>query len=100
MKASVRERLLARPSTKGTFNLSAIDPSKTPGTSKSKAARELPKDAEKLAGLQERLYAEGKRSLLLVLQGMDASGKDGTVSENKSGMWPAITSVSAGALPL
>ncbi|MBX3322084.1 MAG: polyphosphate kinase 2 family protein [Phycisphaeraceae bacterium] len=28
--------------------------------------------------LQERLYAEGKRSMLIVLQGMDASGKDGT----------------------
>ena len=36
-------------------------------------------DQEKLRQLQERLYAEGKRSLLLVLQGMDTSGKDGTI---------------------
>ena len=33
----------------------------------------------RLAGLQERLWAEGTRSLLVVLQAMDAGGKDGTV---------------------
>jgi PPK2 family polyphosphate:nucleotide phosphotransferase len=32
-----------------------------------------------LSHLQERLYAEGRRSVLLVLQGMDTSGKDGTI---------------------
>ncbi|MCL2646574.1 MAG: polyphosphate kinase 2 family protein [Phycisphaerales bacterium] len=34
---------------------------------------------QKLGVLQENLYAEGRRSLLVVLQGLDASGKDGTV---------------------
>jgi PPK2 family polyphosphate:nucleotide phosphotransferase len=34
---------------------------------------------DKLQELQAALYAEGKRSLLIVLQGRDASGKDGTV---------------------
>src|SRR5262245_26202138 len=33
----------------------------------------------KLDELQETLYAEGKRSLLVVLQAMDAGGKDGTI---------------------
>ena len=33
----------------------------------------------KIGELQHRLYAEGKQSLLVVLQGMDASGKDGTI---------------------
>jgi len=33
----------------------------------------------RLEGLQERLYAEGKQALLLVLQGMDTSGKDSTI---------------------
>jgi PPK2 family polyphosphate:nucleotide phosphotransferase len=37
------------------------------------------REAEKLAGLQERLYAEGTRSLLLVLQGIDTAGKGGVV---------------------
>jgi PPK2 family polyphosphate:nucleotide phosphotransferase len=32
-----------------------------------------------IAKLQERLYAEGKQALLIVLQGMDTSGKDGTI---------------------
>lgn len=33
----------------------------------------------RLPGLQQRLYAEGKRSLLIILQAMDAGGKDGTI---------------------
>ncbi len=37
------------------------------------------KAAEKLGELQDLLYAEGRQSLLVILQGMDASGKDGTV---------------------
>jgi PPK2 family polyphosphate:nucleotide phosphotransferase len=46
-----------------------------------------------LTGLQERLYAEGvgggRRSLLLLLQGMDTSGKDGTVRRVVGAMNPA-----------
>lgn len=89
MKTSVRERLLARPSSDGTFTLTAVDPSKTPGISKAKALRDLSKEADVLADLQERLFAEGKRSLLLVLQGMDASGKDGTVKHVIRAMNPS-----------
>lgn len=44
------------------------------------AAEELLQDhAEAIDALQDRLYAEQKRSLLVVLQGIDTSGKDGTV---------------------
>ncbi|MBS0170636.1 MAG: polyphosphate kinase 2 family protein [Nitrospira sp.] len=38
--------------------------------------------------LQERLYANGSRALLLVLQGMDTSGKDGTIRHVMSGVNP------------
>ena len=38
------------------------------------------RDATELAGLQERLFAEGTRSVLLVLQGIDTAGKGGVVS--------------------
>jgi PPK2 family polyphosphate:nucleotide phosphotransferase len=38
--------------------------------------------------LQHRLWAEARRSLLLVLQGLDASGKDGTISHVLSGVNP------------
>lgn len=36
-------------------------------------------DSAAIDALQDRLYAEGKRALLVVLQGIDTSGKDGTV---------------------
>jgi PPK2 family polyphosphate:nucleotide phosphotransferase len=42
-----------------------------------------------IAGLQERLYAEEKRSLLVVLQGIDAAGKDGTVKHVLRGTNPS-----------
>jgi PPK2 family polyphosphate:nucleotide phosphotransferase len=45
-------------------------------------------DREHLADLHERLWAESRRSLLLVLQGMDASGKDGTVRHVFTGVNP------------
>jgi len=91
----VRERLRARPLASGKFILSAIDPAKTPGTTKAKAARELAKDAAILGELQERLYAEGRRSLLLVLQGTDTSGKDGTISHVIKAMNPQGCKITA-----
>ncbi len=69
----------------GPVDLTAIDPGATPGfTGDKKAARaELEEMGEELADLQERLWAEGKsdgqRRVLLVLQGMDTSGKGGTL---------------------
>src|SRR5262245_60374822 len=42
----------------------------------------------RLGQLQERLYANGSRSLLIVLQGMDSSGKDGTIKHVMSGVNP------------
>lgn len=75
---SVRDRLRVHPLT-GQLTLADIDPGATPGARKATARADRAKDAEKLRQLQERLYAEGKRSLLLVLQGMDTSGKDGTI---------------------
>ena len=46
---------------------------------KDKAEEQLHDDAVEIGRLQERLYAEGRRALLLVLQGTDTSGKDGTI---------------------
>ena len=44
---------------------------------------------EQLAGLQERLYAEDKRSVLLIFQAMDTGGKDGAVKSLLTGINPA-----------
>ena len=46
---------------------------------KEKAKAQTAEDAEAINQLQDRLYAEGGRSLLVILQGIDCSGKDGTV---------------------
>ena len=52
-----------------------------------------------LAELQERLYAESKRSILLVLQGLDASGKDGTIKHVFTGLNPQGCRVSSFKAP-
>ena len=60
--------------------LSKRDPRATGGlTDKDKAKAQLAEDAAAIDALQDRLFAEGKRALLVVLQGIDCSGKDGTV---------------------
>ena len=67
------------------MQLDEIDPSATPGFDGDKAAAKaaLPVLGARLADLQERLFANGRkrrrRRVLLVLQGMDTSGKGGTV---------------------
>jgi PPK2 family polyphosphate:nucleotide phosphotransferase len=62
------------------FDLAAIDPRSTPGIKdKEAAAKDHERLAERLNSLQQRLYAGGKHALLMVLQGMDASGKDGAI---------------------
>jgi PPK2 family polyphosphate:nucleotide phosphotransferase len=69
----------------GPVDLTAIDARATPGFDgkKADAKQLLPEVGQVLADLQEKLYANGRaggsRSVLLVLQGMDTSGKGGTV---------------------
>ncbi|GAA4415591.1 PPK2 family polyphosphate kinase [Actinokineospora soli] len=57
------------------------EPRSTPTGPKTKSAAvaALPTIGERLADLQEALYAESTRAVLLVLQGMDTSGKGGTI---------------------
>lgn len=59
-------------------NLKSDDKSER-GDSKEQDSYELTRLATDINALQDILHAEGKRKLLLILQGMDASGKDGTV---------------------
>jgi PPK2 family polyphosphate:nucleotide phosphotransferase len=55
---------------------------------KEEIQRETERIRQELVGLQDRLYAENKRSVLVVLQGMDASGKDGLIRRVFSGLNP------------
>lgn len=62
------------------FKLASRLPGATPCIESEKAAVvATEKIAKKIRDLQLRLYAEGKQSLLIVLQGLDAAGKDGTI---------------------
>ena len=61
-------------------HLAAVDTRSTPGAEdRGKAEAAFQADADELAALHQRLYAEGKRRVVLLLQGMDTCGKDGTV---------------------
>ncbi|HVO41356.1 MAG TPA: polyphosphate kinase 2 family protein [Aggregatilineales bacterium] len=51
-------------------------------------AAEIEKDLARLFVLQELLYASGKNALLVVLQGIDTAGKDGTINHVFRGMNP------------
>jgi PPK2 family polyphosphate:nucleotide phosphotransferase len=81
------ERFLVKPDAK--VRLSDHDPDYCEGFGpKEDAPKHLDKFHRRLADLQELLYAEGKRSLLIVLQAMDAGGKDGTIRHVMSSINP------------
>ena len=63
------------------------------------AAVALQKHQNQLAKLQEVLYAGQKKALLIVLQGMDTAGKDGTISHIFSGINPQGCEVSSFKVP-
>jgi PPK2 family polyphosphate:nucleotide phosphotransferase len=50
--------------------------------------KQTKKNLERLSELQEMLYAQGKSALLIVLQGMDTAGKDGTIAHVMSAFNP------------
>ena len=65
----------------GRFRMADIDPDSTPGLKKRKKARkEMEAAHAELFNLQERLFAEHRRAVLIVLQSMDTGGKDGTIT--------------------
>jgi len=56
--------------------------------SKDEARKQLAQNIKEIAGLQNILYAQNKHALLIVLQAMDAGGKDGTIRKIMSGVNP------------
>ena len=64
------------------------DPGAADGYEPAEAREELDALSERIADLQARLYAEEARSLLVVLQGIDAAGKDSTVAHVFRGVNP------------
>src|ERR1700735_513845 len=69
--------------------LSNRDPDDTLGWGKNHQMKEsLEKAIESLDSFQYRLYAEKRRAVLLIFQGLDAAGKDGTIRHVMSGVDP------------
>jgi PPK2 family polyphosphate:nucleotide phosphotransferase len=75
-------------------DLNKIDPSYTAEhKTKGSIEKEIEKHNQRLRELQYRLFAEGKWSILIILQGMDAAGKDGTIVHVLGAMDPQGTRV-------
>jgi PPK2 family polyphosphate:nucleotide phosphotransferase len=70
--------------------LASFDPGDTGGLDldKDEAKSVLAGDLDRLSELQERLYADDRWSLLIVLQAMDAAGKDGVIKHVMTGLNP------------
>lgn len=96
MKQLARE-LIVKPGSK--FKLHKFDPADTFGYHKESAVEHLTKHLERLQVLQYKLYAESKRSVLVVLQGIDAGGKDGTIKHVMSGLNPQGVDVTSFKVP-
>jgi hypothetical protein len=83
-----RKKFVVKPGSK--IRLKRFDPSyHGEHESRKSALPEIAKNRQKMDELQYLMYAEHKHSLLVVLQGLDAGGKDGTVRHVFTGMNPA-----------
>jgi PPK2 family polyphosphate:nucleotide phosphotransferase len=85
-KGSLRDRLLVRPGTR--VDLGKHDPGETYGFKKDTAVPKVEADVVRLTSVQERIWAERHHRILIVLQGIDASGKDGVVKHVMAGFHP------------
>jgi len=87
-----RKKFVVEPG--GKVHLAKIDPSYTgKHESQDKALTEIQKHVERMNKLQYLLYADGNQSLLVVLQALDAAGKDGVIRHVFSCMNPQGTFV-------
>jgi PPK2 family polyphosphate:nucleotide phosphotransferase len=93
-----RERFVVVPGT--AVDLTAIDPRSSAGVDdRDDAARRIPGLKRVIDDGQRRLYAERKRAVLVVLQGMDTSGKDGAIRHAFAALSPSGTRVTAFGKP-
>ncbi len=76
-------------------SLGEVDPSDTSGMTEDDAKEALAKDVKRLSELHDLLYANQSKALLVVLQGMDTSGKDGTIRHVLQGLSPQGTVVNS-----
>jgi PPK2 family polyphosphate:nucleotide phosphotransferase len=81
------------------FDLDAVDADADGGLDKAWAKDALDAARARISDLQERLYAEHARSLLLVFQAIDTGGKDGTIRAVLKGVNPQGCAVTSFKVP-
>ncbi len=94
-RAEVLEAMRAGPH----LDLDRHRPDETFGWTKAEAKAELALELAAIAELQTRLFAERQRALLVVLQAMDAGGKDGVIRSVLTGINPAGLRVASFGVP-
>ena len=96
-KPSLRDALRVRAGPE--FRLEDHDPADFHGWDKQDAKDQTEKERERLSDLQDRLWAEAKHAVLVVLQGIDASGKDGAIRRVMTAFNPQGCQVSSFKVP-
>lgn len=89
---------LVRPGKKFRIDKASTDDT-GPFEHRTDADGEIEKNLKRLRNLQEVLYAETKHAVLIVIQGMDAAGKDGAIDHVFSGVNPQGCSVTSFKIP-
>ena len=84
--APLRTRLQVAPRAK--VSLAGIDPEATFGHDKEGAKAKVASDLQRLEAVQDRIWAERRHKILIVLQGIDAAGKDGAIRHVMSAFNP------------
>jgi PPK2 family polyphosphate:nucleotide phosphotransferase len=96
-RPSLRDLFRVKPGSR--IRLAGIDPSDSHGYTKETAKPELEKGLDRLTDLQDRLWAEAKHPVLVVLQGIDAAGKDGSIKHVMGAFNPMGCSVTSFKVP-
>ena len=76
---ALRDALRVKPGSR--IHLEKVEHQATYGFEKAASVEATARQMERLRELQDRLWAEAKHSVLVVLQGIDAAGKDGTIAK-------------------
>ena len=96
-RTGLADALLVKP--RARVRLSGMDHGDTHDWDKVSAEPELERQLARLAELQDRFWAEAKRSVLVVLQGIDAAGKDGTINKVMEAFNPQGCTVTSFKVP-
>jgi PPK2 family polyphosphate:nucleotide phosphotransferase len=96
-RSELREALRVKPGQR--IHVERIDPSNAHGYTRATALTQTERHLATMADLQDKFWAESKRSILVVLQGIDAAGKDGTINKVMEAFNPQGCVVSSFKVP-